>query len=129
MDTATPLEIAWTIGASLAVVLHLWTALDAREDLYGLGGEDRGVRLIAHANMWVASGLALVQLVFVLVGVRAMAYPAPTPTGDPDAGALLAGLSFIGAEVVLVLISALGVYVRRQVRTWAKTDPRWREES
>jgi hypothetical protein len=122
-DTVAPIEVAWTLIALVALTLHGWAALDAKQDLRSLNlVHAPTLRLIAQSNIAVAYGLAYIQLVFAGIGIRAMTLPSPTATGDPDLGAVLAGLAFIGAELILAGISWLGVYVRRRSRELSRRE-------
>jgi hypothetical protein len=122
-DTVAPIEVLWTLVALMALLLHFWAGQDARQDLRSLNLlHAPPLRLIAQSNIAVAYGLGYIQVVFVVIGIRAMTLPSPTPTGDPDVGAVLAGVAFIGAELILAGISWLSVYVRRRARELSRLE-------
>jgi len=122
-STVEPIELLWTMTALVALGLHLWVGLDAWRDAGVLSGKyTRAEQLIRRANVLGALGLGWVQLVFALIGIRAMTVPSPTPTGDPDLVAVWAGFAFLSCEVVLAGLSLQSVSVRRRVREWMRIE-------
>lgn len=124
-ETASPLEIGWTVIAVLAVLVCGWVVADARKDLTTLRRQpDSVLQVLAWANLIKASGIVVALAIMASIGIRAMLLPSPTPTGDPDAGANLSAVGLIVIELILAGISGLLAWTRHRVRTLYECEAR-----
>lgn len=126
--TASAWELLWTVIAGCGFLSALWVVFDAYHDLRA--PETRADTILSRVavwNLWVANGIGVVLTVFAGVGARALTLPSQTPSGEPDAGAILTALAFVGSELVLTAIPLTGVWLRRWVKTQGDAQERARQ--
>ena len=104
--TASPLEFAWTCIAAVGLVGALAVAgeaagdwLDMRRRPHKHPVERRRLALVAQTVLRNRLSAAFVQLVFVLIGLRAMTLP-PNPAAS-DLGTQLTGLLFLLGSLLM----------------------------
>lgn len=116
-DTASPIEIAWTLIALVAAVFHLlmlrWAIGDRRALVaYRLNGPRKQLAA-EHFRREVFS--LSVQAIFVLVGVMSMTVPQAPVSPGQTTSAFWAGIGIVFAELLLAGKSMSAVLGRGRV--------------
>lgn len=123
-DTAAPIEIVWCLISGIALAAHIWGAWDSVVDLRGLRrqGVNGLLSFTARGNIGVSGILTLAQGCFLLIGLRALGLPSPTPSGDPSPDAIVNILLLMGGELLMMTVSLFIVYFRRELRRRAREE-------
>lgn len=123
--TASLLELSWTligvIGAVFTVILSIGSVLDRREvqrqiDAHPPRAVAWGPRwwvAVRDTGMWLL--IAYIWLVFIVVGVLAMRYPAPPPNPDQHVSSQWFGWLLISAEFALALFQGWYLFCRTRI--------------
>lgn len=126
LETASPLEVAWTCIGLLALTVALWNLMDALTDWRWVWdvGAPVPLRRVARTALVRAALWGLKAGLLVWVGVAAMLLP-PAPAAPPAASLTVAmlRLSTIAALILVALLMtgmiALEAWERR---TWRRTQ-------
>jgi hypothetical protein len=112
--TVSVLELLWTILAGVGLLVHMVLMVDALRDKAALNatGQNGPRKLIADMNAIDDATRAILQLAFLIVGILAMFNPSTTASGNPSLVSTVAGVVFIGGEMMLVAVSVYNLHGR-----------------
>lgn len=102
-ETVSVIELIWTMGGSLGFLMHLGMLRFSIEDKLILNrrGAASTRHIVVDRNIVTQSGYAIVQALFITLGVYSMTIP---PSTSSTSSPVLPGLLIIGAEAVLVIL-------------------------
>jgi hypothetical protein len=118
-DTVQGLEVLWTaistVGFFLAL-LNLWESQRDKEALE-LTHRNGAGKILARGTLVVDTGRALVQALFMLIGLAAMTQPANAP--PPNSGfAHAVAWTLIAAATIMALNSLVARITRRRLNRY-----------
>lgn len=108
-DTASVAEVAWTIIGTIGLLINLSLAWQAWRDYRALIrlGKNGSRKIAARTAVGIQSGLALPQLIAVVIGVASMLTPPANPDIPVPPAVVAITVGLVVNEAILVAVGAL----------------------
>jgi hypothetical protein len=121
-DTATPLEVGYTVFALCWLPVGLWVVTDALGDLRQVSTRD--LVLLARRDLTIDGVGIYLLLLFAGMGARAMWLP-PAVDSPTDPGTLAVGFGLILAELLIGTGMGMLAWTRQRVKALNRRAVLW----